>query len=348
METDMEANAAKGGSSLDVLKRDVIEAGLCVACGACAGLCPHLFFYKGRVVAPDACDLENGRCLRLCPVNQGFSVEDSGKDGGIGPVVEAWQAKSAAGRKAPGAQYGGVASALVSLALERGLAREAMLTKTGEDGAPRGFLAAAPEQAASAAGSVYAAGGGLEALNLALASGRGQKTMAVALPCQARAIAAMKLDPDYAAAGQNLGLVIGLFCTWNMSAESLALLLKEQNLEGRVDRMDIPPPPAEVFELSVGGVTRQIPLARVRELTMPGCGLCQDMTAESADISVGAVEGRPGWNTVLVRGQKGKELFEIAQKDGWLEVEPVDRESLMHLKLAAAGKRKRALAAGRK
>jgi coenzyme F420-reducing hydrogenase beta subunit len=40
------------------------------------------------------------------------------------------------------------------------------------------------------------------------------------------------------------------------------------------------------------------------------------MTAEFSDLSVGAVEGIPGWNTVIVRTAKGQELLEGARKAG--------------------------------
>ena len=333
----MQASAAKKVSSLDLLKANVMNAGLCVACGACVGLCPHLVLYRGRVVAPDRCDLEDGRCYRICPVAS--DGPDTVK--AIGDVLEAWQARAV--HRPAGAQYGGVVSCLAALALEKGPVDGAVLTEADDSGAPHGFLAKGAEQVERAAGSVYAAGGGLEVLNRTLAQGQHDRLLTVALPCQAKALAAMKTDRDYPAAQKRLGPVIGLFCTWNLSSLSLAGLLAGEGLEDGIKRMDIPPPPAEVFEVSAGNETKQIPLGRVRELTMPGCALCPDMTAEAADLSVGAVEGRPGWNTVLVRNGEGKKLFDLAVDKGLIEAEPAASEPLEHLKQAAAAKRSRAL-----
>ena len=67
------------------------------------------------------------------------------------------------------------------------------------------------------------------------------------------------------------------------------------------------------------------------------------MTSEWADVSVGVVEGKPDWNTLVVRTQKGANLVDNARKAGYLVTESMPAENLQHLCLAAAGKKKRAL-----
>jgi coenzyme F420 hydrogenase subunit beta len=67
------------------------------------------------------------------------------------------------------------------------------------------------------------------------------------------------------------------------------------------------------------------------------------MTAEFSDLSVGAVEGIPGWNTVIVRTAKGEELLEEAKKARMIEVSEVPRANLKHLEEASLLKKKRAL-----
>ena len=146
-------------------------------------------------------------------------------------------------------------------------------------------------------------------------------------------------------AARRIALVIGLFCTWNMPYAALERLLREQGALGPIKRMDIPPPPAEVFELVWQGGKAEIPLTQVREDTLPGCGFCPDMTAELADVSVGAVEGRPGWNTLIVRSDAGESLVDEALKREILELEPADEAKLTHLRGAAQAKNDRARAA---
>ena len=47
--------------------------------------------------------------------------------------------------------------------------------------------------------------------------------------------------------------------------------------------------------------------------------MCFDLTSESADISVGSIGSPGGWNTVLIRTQKGKELYEELLKNDLIE-----------------------------
>lgn len=335
------ATAVDTAPSLDRLLSEVISPGLCVACGACVGLCPHIIIYDGQVAAPDACGLDQGRCYDLCPQTPDRDRSRQGAESPLGPVKAAWQGRAADQSLKDVVQYGGAASVLVSLALESGRVQGAALTAAGKRGAPRGIMAADRDQVLAAAGSIYAAGGGLAELNRALAQPGDEPLAVVGLPCQMLAAAGMKAHPDYPQA-KRIKLTIGLFCTWNLTARGLRALLAEKGVGGRVQKMDIPPPPAEVFRVAAGGRDYDIPLAEVREKTMAGCALCPDMTAEAADVSVGAAEGRPGWNTILARSEAGVRLTTEAAEKGLLILEPADEVSMDHLRVAAAAKRERA------
>jgi coenzyme F420 hydrogenase subunit beta len=345
------AITAQPAVSLDRLKGEVLDTGLCVSCGACVGLCPHMIFYDGAVAAPDDCGLSQGRCYDLCPqalepgqIAKRKALHDkAGQEYAppLGPYISAWQAKATAQDIEGRAQYGGVVSALMALALDLGMVEEAVLTKSGMRGAPEGARVRDRAGVLDTAGSIYAAGASLMSLNQALAEEATHKLGLVGLPCQVMAAAAMKAHPDYPAA-QRLGLVIGLFCTWNLSARGLRALLAAEDVSGPVIKYDIPPPPAEVFQIETGSGVTEIPLAKVREKTLPGCALCPDMTAELADLSVGAVEGIPGWNTLMVRTETADSLLREAEKQGLIILEDPNPESLDHLRQAAEGKRSRA------
>jgi coenzyme F420 hydrogenase subunit beta len=113
-------------------------------------------------------------------------------------------------------------------------------------------------------------------------------------------------------------------------------------LKGTIRKFDIPPPPAENFEVTTSEGFHRFPLQEIRPLIQKGCTLCGDLTAEFADISVGAVEGREGWNTVLVRTEKGERLWEEVVREGWLEIEDIPQENFRHLKEASLHKKQRA------
>jgi coenzyme F420-reducing hydrogenase beta subunit len=71
------------------------------------------------------------------------------------------------------------------------------------------------------------------------------------------------------------------------------------------------------------------------------------MTSEWADVSVGVIECRPGWNTVIIRTQTGDQLITDACRTGYLETQPLPAADLKRLCMAAASKKKRALTQAR-
>ena len=109
-------------------------------------------------------------------------------------------------------------------------------------------------------------------------------------------------------------------------------------------KYDIPPPPAEEFQVFTRKKTYTFPLTEIRPLVPRGCLACGDMTAEGADISVGSAEGVPGWNTVLIRSEKGLQLFKEAQSKNLLEIKPLPETNEIHLRTAAGLKKSRARA----
>lgn len=343
------------GPSLDRLVSEVIAPGWCVACGACLGLCPHLYFLDGQVAAPDACGLEDGRCIDLCPQTpephpdqrraglwSDLGVEFTEP---LGPVRAIHWARATADDFSGKVQYGGVVSTLAAFALDQGMVGEAVLTKAGDRGAPQGVRVRDRAGVLAAAGSIYGAAGSLRELNQTLAEDADHSIMIVGLPCQSLAARAMAAHAKYPAANQRLGMIIGLFCTMNLSARGLRGVLEQASVQDPVQRSDFPPPPSGVFEVTTSSGQTDIPLDQVYPAVLPGCSLCPDLSAEMADISVGAAEGQAGLNTVIVRSERGEELLGRAVDAGLLELTEPQGESLEHLKTAASNKRARALAA---
>ncbi|MCB2193371.1 MAG: Coenzyme F420 hydrogenase/dehydrogenase, beta subunit C-terminal domain [Deltaproteobacteria bacterium] len=329
-------------TGLQSLLAEVINPGLCVACGACLGLCPHLIFMDGQVAAPDACGLNSGRCWSFCPVAQRESLPES--QGPIGPVLGAWQGRATAKDLEGRVQYGGVVSELLALALEQSMVGEAVVTAAGLRGAPQGIRVTERTGVLGAAGSVYAGGGALSSLNQALAEDSDHPLAVVGLPCQVQAVQAMKSPEQHPQAAGRIHLVIGLFCTMNLPWRGLRKLLAQHGVHTTLSRADFPPPPAGIFQAWSNGAYHELPLDEVRALSYPGCAGCPDLTSEGADLSVGACEGREGWNTILARTHAGAGLLELAAGKGLLELEPADPASMEHLTQAATAKRNRAAA----
>jgi len=154
------------------LIEEVIDTGLCAYCGACAHICPYMVSYKGRIVLLDNCDISEGQCYQYCPrtytdldaVSQHVFGTNYHGDG-LGTVKEVVIARSTDLSIRERAQYGGVVTTLISLALEEGYIDSAILTKMSKDKIPSAFFARNKEDTLQCVGSNYMACSMLDALN---------------------------------------------------------------------------------------------------------------------------------------------------------------------------------------
>ena len=335
-------------TSFKVLTEEIIKKDVCVRCGACVGLCPYLTLYEGTVVFPDACDLTNGRCLNFCPqgpvdldalARRHQDERYTGRP--LGPTIKIVMAKASGN---PHAQYGGIASTLVQSAVSGDGLSGALLTRWRDVAYPEGIIVEDPGEIPAYGGSHYAGAYTLSALNRARKSQPGTFAV-VGLPCQILALRKMHaLDhPENPHFGKE-DLLIGLFCTWGLSPRDFLAEMKRRFGNRKIVKYDIPPPPANRLDVFFErGEKAEIPLEEIRPFLNPGCRTCLDMTAEFADISVGAAEGFPGWNTVILRSRKGLTLFDRLVEEGIIETVPLPEANLRHLSEAAATKKQRAL-----
>jgi len=331
------------------LLTDVRDKDLCIGCGACVNLCPYFKNHKGKTVMIFPCNLSQGRCYAYCPKAEvdlsELSLGYCGKpyDGSaLGPHQEVRLAR-AGGKMQPGRfQAGGTVSALMTYAVDSGLIDAAVLTD--RDGlVPAAKLVTESREVLTCASSKYTAAPTLAAVNEGVRQGLSGMGV-VGTPCQAMALAQMRSNPLQSEDFRDpISLVIGLFCTWALDTRKLISFLSGRVDTQRIKGMDIPPPPAEILVIDLGDEKVEIPLHEVRTLVPKACQICPDMTSEFADVSVGVVEGRPDWNTLILRTQKGEELVDGAVKNGYLVVEAMPEANLDHLRFAAQNKKKRAL-----
>jgi coenzyme F420 hydrogenase subunit beta len=340
-------NGIKGSQAL---QEEVRAQRLCTLCGACAGMCPYHVPYRGRMVTLDDCNLAQGRCYAFCPrtpadlnlLNQTvFGAPYPASE--LGTAWEVLMSRAADGVLRSRVQYGGTVSALVAFALRTGVIDTAVLTASNEKMLPSGRAVRDEASVLACAGSNFVASPTLETFNRE-AAGDAQRIGVVATPCQALALAKMKASPlENRNQIDKLKLVIGLFCTWALKYDDFVRFLGERVPLDRVTKFDVPPPPANVFEVYTDSTHVTIPLDQVRAFIRPTCNVCIDMTAELADLSVGAAEGIEGWNTLIVRSEAGAKVVAAGRAAGALEVTPLPEANLEHLKEAASLKRRRGL-----
>ncbi|HIE16569.1 MAG TPA: hypothetical protein EYP71_00040 [Dehalococcoidia bacterium] len=329
---------------------DVIDAGLCTLCGACTATCPYLVCHKGRIAVLDNCTLSEGKCYKYCPRTHtdmdALSRRIFGTpygDSEIGTAKDIFMARTTDKHISKRSQYGGTVTTLLSLALTEGLVDCVVLSKTSDDRTIHPFLAKTTGEIFQCAGSNYMACPVLASYNQ-VSKHNDTKLAIVGTPCQVLAATKMKLDsPTNRTDAGNVKLVIGLFCTWALSPNTFHRFLQEKVDLSKVTKFDIPPPPADSFDIYTTSGKTSISLDEVRKFTMPACTYCLDMTSEFADISVGSVEGVQDWNTVIVRTDVGAELVKLALNRGGLKTEKLPPANLAHLREAALLKKKQAL-----
>ena len=343
----------KSLSSQKLLKRGVLEEELCTGCGACVGLCPYQVIYHDRTVQLHYCDLEDGKCYAFCPRTLTdlnalrellFNSADLTPE--IGAVKSYYFSRAADSRLRESTQHGGTVTALMELALARGFIDSAIVSSNNQEFLQNGTVVNEKAALRNNAGSKFTVSPTVATFNQSVNDKSG-KIGVVATPCQALALAKMKLKPvknDSDKIGQ-LQLVIGLYCGWTLSMEKYIKLLLENNIAlESVTGMDIPAG-KNILELYTNNGTQAVPFADVQACVREACHYCLDSTAEYADISVGSARfgndwgEMRRWNQVIVRTAKGKELIELAVKSGALEIREAPAESLQELKKAAMEKK---------
>ena len=331
------------------LLEDVHQRELCIGCGACVDICPYFKNYKGKTAQLFPCTLEQGRCYAYCPKAEvdldqlSQHLRGVPYDGSpLGAYREVLAARAGDKMKKGTFQSGGTVTALLTFALKTGLIDAAALTdRKALTPIPR--IVTDWREVLRCASSKFMAAPTLSSVNLAARQGY-QRIGVVGTPCQVLAVAQMKSNPLAEESHKiPLSLTVGLFCNWSLDTRRLIELLSEKMDISSIIWMDIPPPPANILALATASGRTEIPLSEIKPLIPHTCFICPDLTSELADVSVGMFEARPGWNTVILRSDKGTALIEHACREGFIEIEDFPAENLSHLSRAAANKKDRSL-----
>jgi coenzyme F420 hydrogenase subunit beta len=337
------------------LKKYVLEEGLCTGCGACVGLCPYQVIYHDRTVQLHHCDLEDGKCYAFCPRTATdlamlrellFEKDDLTPE--IGAVKGYYFSQAVDPELRKIAQHGATVTALMELALAEGLIDSAIVSSRNQEFMQNGAIVNDRVTLRKNAGSKFTVSPTIAAFNQLVTEDKGNIGV-VATPCQALALAKMKLVKEDTAKIDKLKLVVGLYCGWTLSAEKYTKLLLEKNIGVEsITGMDVPAG-KNVLELYTNDGAKSVSFDEVQDCIREACLYCMDSTAEYADVSVGSArfsgnwEEVRHWNQLIVRTEKGRELVELAVKKSTLEVREASAESLKELKDAAANKKKQAL-----
>jgi coenzyme F420 hydrogenase subunit beta len=315
------------------LATHVVNSGRCLGCGACILVCPfNCLEYKEEkpslVEECPAC----GICARICPQYEGDEYEiESFVFGRERKVEEEFGiyrrlvvARANDERIRQVCQDGGAVTALLFFALQEGLIDCAVVAGVNpeEPFSPRPELAFTVEEILKSAGTKYFYSPNVLALNELIRQKKSNVAF-VGTPCQVQAIRKMQMAglKKYC---NSLKFLIGLMCSECFTYEGL--MTKHIHEKLGVNLSDIRKINIKGKMLvSTASEIKTIPLSDIKQYARKSCSFCHDFSSESADISAGGL-GLEGWTFIVVRTDKGEELFSSAEKAGAIKTRSVDEE----------------------
>ena len=224
------------------------------------------------------------------------------------------------------AQDGGIVSTLLIHALETGVIEGALVAMpTDEPWNPQPYVATTPEEIVAAAGTKYVLCPMNDVMKTAAREYNLDKIGFVGMHCLTYAARKMQLYPIGARhLPKTLALLVGIFCTENFHYEGIKAIIEELhkvNLE-LVEKMDVTK--GKMIVTTKAGDEIGVPVKLTHNYVQPGCYVCPDLTARTADISTGSIGSPVGWSTVMPRTKVGKDVFQSAVDAGLFETKPID------------------------
>ena len=330
---------------------------LCVGCGTCTVICPtnaieirmnDRGFYEAVVDSSKctACKL----CLEVCPSHvidfdemNNFVFNKRASDDLIGNYIRFYVGHAKDNSIYQSGQSGGLITALLVFALEKGFIEGAVVTKMGKTDPlhPKVIIAKNKEELLSATRSKYCSA----PVNMIIKEilKRDGKYAVVGLPCQIYAL--RKLEKLIPQLKDKIVLHMGLFCSHVLSLKVIDFLSYKAGVhKDDIVKFDYRAKewrgwPGDVsFELR-NGTTKFLP-RDCRMLTKNffspwRCKMCYDHLNEFADVSFGDAwlpevrKHRKGETIVITRTEKGENLIQKAKEEGVIEVREVSRTTLM-------------------
>ena len=195
--------------SFELLRKEIIDAGLCQGCGLCVGSCKHIEMEILRPTIKDYCILERdgqdcGKCYQGCPqvIQKKFEQKQPKAIYSLRSKNPEILAKAA---------NGGVVTTLAKNLLESQSLAEIVMVQDVEE-KPQADIFSDPNDVVQTAGVVYGRSGVLEKL-VDLVGETFEPVGIVGVPCEMRGAAELEVDMN-----RDI-LKIGLFCNSHMRTE---------------------------------------------------------------------------------------------------------------------------------
>ncbi len=330
----------------------VVRPEKCVGCSSCVAICPVncLDYVEGKPKLVKKC-ANCGICVVVCPQyeNSFPALEEAVFGRQKAPEEEFGIYRSIAIAQTNDekilqtCQDGGVVTALLAYALEKGLIDGAAVSGVSPEKPfyPVPRLVTTTQEVLECAGTRYTYSPNLLAFREGI--NQGKKRLAfVGTPCQILAL--RKIEKTLFEYVNPLRLTIGLLCTECFTYDGLIEKHIQETLGIKLNDIKKINIKEKVLVTTKSGETHVIPLKEAKQYMRPSCALCIDFSAELADVSAGGL-GLNGWTFTILRTKKGEKLYERAKKEGLIKTRPSQEERRAFDLLVKLSQRKRKVAA---
>jgi coenzyme F420 hydrogenase subunit beta len=194
---------------------------------------------------------------------------------------------------------------------------------------PKPVVATSAEDLLKCAGTKYTPSQNMLGLHSAVWEYRKRGAVLIGTPCQMRAWRRTIIPPfSDIRLGGKVELAVGLFCMESFDHKSLMEHLQKEGVDlSKVKRFEISGGRFQVLDEGKQ-VLYKAAIRKMANLVRPCCHYCTDFSSEFADISIGSVGSPEGWNTVIVRTERGQKALDRASKTGILEVKPLEGDKI--------------------
>ncbi len=336
------------------LENIIIKNGFCTLCGACEAACPiHAIRIEDNrprrlhdcAEHLDSCPI----CYDICPHSDAllyeslsFTADAPHRRESIGSYRRILLAQASDRTIREATRSGGVVNALLKFAIDKRIIDSAIISESSPSLSikVRPSISLVPDDMLSAVETKIVPSAVAQAFGRAVYEYGRTRIAFVGVPCHVLAL--RKLEAWQHKIIDSLEIIVGLFCLWTFSLKLLLeYLLHEHGIAANeIQHIDLS---SKEYIIYTKNGERRIPLPMVKEHILNRCRTCVDFTSEFADLSVGGASPLKDWSVVIIRTQKGEEVFNRAVKEGVIVTRRIEPEVLVHLIQLASYKRESAL-----
>lgn len=315
----------------------VFESNICSGCGLCAGVCPVncLNIYNGFGKLDEDVCIKCGMCYFVCPrtylpvdilnMTQGNSSEIKSVST-IGHYIEVYSARTKIKSIAKVCQDGGITSTCLHYLFDTNQIDLALGAKmSGTPWRPEPIVIQNKDDILLTTGTKYVNNPTLSVLNDL--NKNPTKLAVVGVPCMMQGLLKSKIYNIDIPALNQIKFRIGIFCMESFSYESFLKICEVLKVNIKdVRKTDINK--GKFFIYTNSGDELTVPIKEITHLARDDCDICFDLTSEAADISIGSIGSPSGWNTVIIRTEKGKQLYNELLTNKLIESKPISEVKL--------------------